>query len=305
MRAVNDSSPHVSRRQALAMLAAAPFSRLRFAITMDDVDWAAIPEPYREPANECILRALKKKAALFVVGKNVDSEHGHAIVQSWSGRGHLIANHTWSHRVFGNAMEPAAFAEDMLRCDRLVRAFPGFQPFFRFPALKEGGTRERRDWMRAFLRGHGYRNGAVTIDASDWYYDQRLRAHLKEDRQFDVNRFRKPYLDHIQGRARYYGDLARQVLGHPVPHTLLIHFNLLNALFLPDLLKMFERNGWQLIDVDVAYADKVFERQPDTVPAGESLIWALAKETGRFESELRYPGEDDVYEEPVLKRLGL
>ena len=32
---------------------------------------------------------------------------------------------------------------------------------------------------------------------------------------------------------------------------------------------------------------------------------ALAKESGRFEGELRYPGEDDVYERPRLDRLGL
>jgi hypothetical protein len=49
----------------------------------------------------------------------------------------------------------------------------------------------------------------------------------------------------------------------------------------------------------------VFTLAPRIVPAGESLIWALAKETGRFEGELRYPGEDDVYERPRLDRLGL
>jgi hypothetical protein len=41
------------------------------------------------------------------------------------------------------------------------------------------------------------------------------------------------------------------------------------------------------------------------VPAGESLIWALAKESGRFQDRLRYPGEDGVYEEPKMNTLGL
>ena len=41
------------------------------------------------------------------------------------------------------------------------------------------------------------------------------------------------------------------------------------------------------------------------MPAGESLIWALAKETGRFESSLRYPGEDGGYEKPKMDALGL
>jgi len=56
---------------------------------------------------------------------------------------------------------------------------------------------------------------------------------------------------------------------------------------------------------DEAFSDKVFTRDPDIVPAGESLVWALAKETGKFESRLRYPGEDDVYEKPILDGLGL
>ncbi len=95
------------------------------------------------------------------------------------------------------------------------------------------------------------------------------------------------------------------MLGHSVPHTLLIHYSLLNSLFLGDLLSMFRSKGWGVIDAEEAFSDPVFTRQPDTVPAGESLIWALAKETGRFEDRLRYPGEDDVYEKPLLDRLKL
>ena len=95
------------------------------------------------------------------------------------------------------------------------------------------------------------------------------------------------------------------MLGRSVPHTLLIHYNLLNALFLGDLLAMFRSKGWGVIDAEEAFSDEVFTRQPNTAPAGESLIWVLAKETGKFNTRLRYPGEDDVYEKPVLDRVGL
>ena len=61
--------------------------------------------------------------------------------------------------------------------------------------------------------------------------------------------------------------------------------------------------GWKLISADEAFADPVFRRQPRIVPAGESLIHALAQERGGF--ALRYPGEDDVYEKPILDGLGL
>jgi peptidoglycan/xylan/chitin deacetylase (PgdA/CDA1 family) len=300
----------VWRRDVLAALAGSVLraeERSRVAITMDDLNWHAIPEAMRREVNERLLATLarnKVRAALFVIGAHGDTRVGRPIVREWSERGHMIGNHTWSHRWIDN-MPENQFGADILRCDGFVRQFPTFRPYFRFPMLKEGGTRERRDWMRAFLKAHGYRNGAVTIDASDWYYDQRLRKCLEERPKFDVNLFREPYLAHLWDRASYYDRLARDVLGRAIPHTILVHYNLLNSYFLGDAMDMFRMRGWQLVDAERAFQDEVFARQPDTVPAGESLVWALAKETGRYDSVLRYPGEDDVYEKPKLYALGL
>ena len=88
-------------------------------------------------------------------------------------------------------------------------------------------------------------------------------------------------------------------------HTLLIHHNLLNALFLEDVLRMFRQRGWGFVDASEAFKDDVFSQSPDIVPAGESIIWALAKQTGRYEDVLRYPGEDLIYERDAMDRLGL
>jgi len=297
----------MTRREAVILCAAPLFAqtRPRVAITMDDVRWQAIPEDRRAQAEEGILRSLgKTRAFLFAIGEAVDNDHGKRILDAWSAAGHRIGNHTYSHRSLGN-IAAADFEADILRCEDVLRACPGFRKWFRFPALKEGKTREERDDVRLFLKQHAYRTGAVTIDASDWYYNDRLIARLKADPSFDPARYRQPYLDHIFDRAQFYDGLSREVLGRSVAHTLLIHYNLLNGLFLADLLAMFRSKGWDVIDAEEAFADPVFERQPDTVPAGESLIWALAKETGKFDARLRYPGEDDVYEKPILDRLGL
>jgi peptidoglycan-N-acetylglucosamine deacetylase len=303
-----------SRREVLAALAgsalvarAAADEKPRIAITMDDLRWDVIPAALRQRADEQLLAGFdrhKDRVALFVIGEAGDTSEGRAIVGRWSARGHMIGNHTWSHRWI-DKLPVEQFGEDVLRCDAFVRQFPTFRPYFRFPMLKEGGTRERRDWMRAFLKAHGYRNGAVTIDASDWYYDERLRKCMEDRPNFDVNRFREPYLAHLWDRATYYDRLAREVLGRAIPHTILVHYNLLNSFFLGDAMDMFRTRGWQLVDVERAFEDDVFRMQPDTVPAGESLVWALAKATGRYDAVLRYPGEDDVYEKPTLDGLGL
>ena len=273
---------------------------------MDDVRWQIIPEDRRPEAEARLLEHLgQTRAFLFAVGNCVDNEHGSKILRQWSAAGHLIGNHTYSHRPLLGNITAGDFELDVLRNEPVLRQYPAFHKRFRFPALKEGNTREIRDRLRAFLAQHGYQNGAVTIDASDWYYDRRLVARIQRDPGFDVNRYRGPYLSHIWDRAQFYDRLSRDVLGRSVLHTLLIHYNLLNALFLGGMLDMFRAKGWAVIGADEAFSDPVFERQPDTVPAGESLLWALAKETGRFESRLRYPGENDSYEKPLLDRLRL
>jgi peptidoglycan/xylan/chitin deacetylase (PgdA/CDA1 family) len=281
-------------------------TRPRVAITMDDVRWQSIPEDRRPEAEDRLLKHLgRRRAFLFAVGQNVDNPEGSGILKRWSAAGHRIGNHTYSHQPLFGKISPEDFEADILRNEDVLRGYSGFRKWFRFPALNEGQTRERRDRFRSFLAQHGYRNGAVTIDASDWYYNQRLLARMEAQRAFDVSLYRQPYLDHIWDRARFYDQLSRDVLGRSVLHTLLIHYNLLNSLFLGDLLAMFHSKGWGVIDVEEAFSDPVFTRQPDTAPAGQSLIWALAKETGKFEGRLRYPGEDDVYEKAVLDRLGL
>jgi peptidoglycan-N-acetylglucosamine deacetylase len=298
----------ITRREALVACATPLLgqTRPRVAITMDDVRWQLLPEDVRGEAEDRLLAHLgKTRAFLFAIGECVDNPHGSIILKRWSAAGHRIGNHTYSHQALFGKITPEEFEADILRNEEVLRGYSGFRKWFRFPALKEGQTRELRDRFRAFLAQNGYRNGSVTIDASDWYYNQRLLARIEVDRSFDVTRYRQPYLDHIWDRAQFYDRLSREVLGRSVPHTLLIHYNLLNSLFLGDLLAMFRSKGWVVIDAEEAFSDEVFTRQPDTAPAGESLIWALAKETGRFEDRLRYPGEDDVYEKPVLDRLGL
>lgn len=281
----------------------------QFAITMDDFSWGNAVHLTGEQRNRAILDALNAKrtrAALFVRASNIDNVEGKELLKSWDTAGHLIGNHTYSHREFNDAaVTTKAFEEDILRSEALLKNFSRFQKYFRFPYLKEGNTAAKRDAIRAFLAQHGYRNGHVTIDASDWAIDARLRHQLEKNPSADLAPYRDFYLAHMWERALYYDDLSRKVLGRSVKHTLLTHFNLLNALFLGDLIDMFKRNGWQLIDAENAFSDSVFKAQPKIVPAGESLIWALAKESGKFDKQLRYPGEDGEYEKAKMDKLGL
>ena len=281
----------------------------QFSITMDDFNWRNPVKLTAAQRNESILNTLQTnsiKAALFVVGRNIDNDEGKQLLAPWDKAGHLIGNHTYSHRNY-NAPETvvADYLQDILRAEELLKEFPRFQKYFRFPALKEGDTAAKRDTMRAFLAEHGYRVGHVTIDNSDWLIDNRLTKRLKNDANADVKPYRDYYLEHMWARAEYYDALARRVMRRPVKHTLLVHFNLLNGLFLNDLIEMFKSKGWRPIDAEEAFTDSVFASKPRVLPAGESIVWSLAKEKGTIAKSLRYPAEDGEFENARMNKLGL
>lgn len=288
------------------------------AFTFDDPTTEGGAHLSWHEVNTRILSTLARnniKSILFVCGKRVDSDSGRQLVADWDRAGHLIGNHSYSHLYFNASMDAgsgsfkkvtlAEFQADALKNEPLIRAYPHFTRLFRYPYFKEGDTVEKRDGMRSFLHEHGYRIGRATIDASDWAIDARLENRVKANPAADLAGYRDFFLEHIWDRAQFYDSLAQRVLARPVRHTLLLHHSGLNALFLDDLIAMFRTKGWKLIDAEFAYKDPVYDRQPKILPAGESLIWALAKESGRFEQELRYPGEDDVYENPRMDALKL
>lgn len=291
----------------LAAQAASPAREL--AITIDDVDVNADDTSGMslDQRNQAIIDTLSRagiKAAVFVCGMRVDNEAGRRHLSALSEHGHIIANHTYSHFEYSNVGFDT-FSKDMLRGEEMIRGYPGFRKLLRFPYLKEGQTVKQRDEMRRFMQEHGYANGYVTIDASDWAIDARLRRQLKDRPKSDPKAYRDFYLEHMIGRAEYYDGLARKIVNRPVKHTLLIHHNLLAALFLGDLITQLKVHGWQVIDASEAYQDPIYRKAPNNIPAGEGLIYALAKDSGRFEYELRYPAEDSRYEDKRMNELGL
>ena len=294
----------------LFLLVAHPAFAGQIAFTMDDLRSDATLFMKASERTKRVLQTLKEqgdvKAALFVCGRRVDNPEGKKLLARWDEAGHLIGNHSYSHLYYHSSKIPyEKYTRDLLKGEAVISRLAYFSKFFRFPFLKEGNSKEKRDRFREFLKKQGYRVGHVSVDASDWYIDARMRKKLKENPDLDLKPYRDYYLEHVWERTQFYDGLARKVTGREIKHTLLMHDNLLNALFLKDLISMFQEKGWEVIDATEAFADPVFLMHPDILPAGESIVWALAKETGKYDEVLRYPGEDSRYEEEKMNRLGL
>lgn len=279
----------------------------RFAVTIDDFRFDDGPQQNGAARHRAILDALSAagiQAAGLITGKHVHNQEAGSHLAAWSEAGHAIGNHTYSHAYYGGS-EPGDLGGDIDRAAALLATYPTTRPWFRFPYLAEGRTIEFRDRMRGVLRDRGLSNAHVTIDASDWYVNQRLLERLAREPDADVTPYGDYLVAHLLDRAAFYDGLAQEVLGYSPPHTLLIHHNLTTALFLPRILQAYQAAGWTAVDADTAFAHPLYQAQPDIAPAAHSLIWQLAKADGRFDARLRSPAEDGPYEKPAMDALGL
>lgn len=286
-------------------------SKPKVSFTFDDGITRDIAMYPFEEWNRMILTALKEAgvtATFFVTGSNKLDTKGRYLLKSWSNEGHAIANHTYTHPNFNSeTMTVEDFEEELLKTDTVISEYDNYVKLFRFPYLKEGKTEEKIAGYRNVLSKHGYKNGHVTIDASDWYINGELIKFIKKEGIDNpkIDQYKAYYLQHILERASFYDSLSYQLTNRHINHTLLLHHNLTSALFLDDLIAYFQNEGWEVISTDEAFQDAFFAETPNTVPAGESLVWSVAKETGAYEHLLRYPAEDSRYEKPRMEKLGL
>ncbi|AFK63541.1 polysaccharide deacetylase [Advenella kashmirensis WT001] len=229
---------------------------------------------------------------------------GLQLVAQWGMQGHAIGNHSERHlNLNKEQVSVADYIAGIAGAERQLQTLPGWTARYRFPFLKEGDTRQKRDAVRQWLNDRGYRSAAVSIDASDWFYNIRYLAYEKAGKTDSLARLKKAYIRHLLDRADYYDDLGKKTLGYSPKHVILLHTNKINAQSLSDIIAAFKAHGWEWIDPETAYADPLYRQQPDVIPAGESIIWSIAKNNGN--TTLRYPAEDAPYEFENLRRFGL
>jgi peptidoglycan/xylan/chitin deacetylase (PgdA/CDA1 family) len=246
-------------------------------------------------------REKQVRVVLFANGiRGGDSPEGHRWLEVWGKAGHRIGNHTYTHPNL-EEIGLARFTDDLVRLDRLIRPLPGYWPMLRFPFLLEGKGPAERQAVQAMLKAQGYGSAPVSIPTYDWLFNERLHSLLKERPQADIAPLRALYLQHLMVLLKGYRELGRKLLSRDPVHTILLHHNLLNALVMPDLLRMLDANGWKVVSPEEAYRDPIYAEDLTMVGYSESHLGAIARKRGVFLEEARQLEAQFAVEKANLK----
>ncbi len=292
--------------------AQAPAGAQSVAFTIDDApNMQALPLMSAPQRNAAMLAALSKhqvKAALFVTaGFGAHEPAGNALVRAWGEAGHNIGNHTMSHiDLNSDTVSLDQYQKEVMECDAIIKTMPGYRKWYRYTYLREGSTPAKRDGMRQFLTQQGYRNAYVSLDTSDWRLDEKLQEMLKKDPKADLAPLKRTYLAHIRQRALAYRALSQQLQGRDIAQVILLHHNLINALWLGDVIAQFKDMGWTITTPDAAFQDPVYALQPISNVAGQSILLSMARSLGlgRFPGWTRLTDDGDT-EIEALKASGI
>ncbi|NHZ42025.1 polysaccharide deacetylase family protein [Massilia aquatica] len=274
------------------------------AFTFDDgPSLADTPRFTPQQRNQAMLDALarhKVKAALFVTaGNGADKPAGYALARAWGEAGHVIGNHTMTHPDLDSAkVSLARYQQEVLECDKITATLPGYQKWFRYTYLREGSEPGKREGMRDFLAAQGYRNAYVTLDTSDWRLDEHLAETLAKNSKADLAPLKKAYLAHVRERALAYRAMSQRLQGRDIAQVILLHHNLINALFLDDVIGMFKEMGWTIVAPAKAFEDPVYQFSPQRPAHGQSLLLSMSRSLGMDKLDdkkrLQDDGEADI-----------
>lgn len=272
----------------------------QIALTFDDAPRGSGPffdGPERTQTLIATLRDANVDGAMFfVTTQNLDrqGDSGPARIQAYTDAGHTLGNHSHSHQWLWRTDSEAYVADLDLAVQKLA-TFEQVQPYYRFPFLDEGRSKEKRDHVRQALAKRELRNGYVTVDTYDWYLEALAKEAKEAGREMNVDELRSLYVDVIVSGTEFYEAMAKQTLGRSPRHVLLLHENDLAALFVGDLVAELHNRGWTIIPATAAFADPIADLEPDTLFLGQGRIAALAHEAGATPASLVSPEEDEEY----------
>jgi len=171
------------------------------------------------------------------------------LLEEFRKEGFELGNHTYTHADL-NRISSKKYIEEIARADQKLAPVMTQPKYFRYPYLAEGkGSAKQK--VQDFLTENQYTIAPVTIDSKDYLFNERLLHISWRIRHQYLAQMKHQYLDYIWKQT----VLAEKRSLGSVKQILLIHANLLNSLFLGDVIQMYKNNGYRFVSLSEALSN--------------------------------------------------
>ena len=240
------------------------------ALTFDDLPAAGglAPGESRVRIATTLASELKAHRLKGIYGfVNADDMDGDSDAQQalriWVQEGMNIGNHTWSHPALSD-VTAQAYLEDIARNEPVLAEYGEGHDWrwFRYPYLEEGDTLAKRNAVRSWLRGHGYRVAQVTLNFDDYAWDDPYGRCLVKHDDAAIAWLKQSYLENAAEFIRVGRQEEQIAFGHEIPNVLLLHETAFTTLMLPDLLELLHKQGFRYKPLARVERNRVYSRDP-------------------------------------------
>lgn len=254
-------------------------ARIRVAVTVDDLPMHA-PIPPGESRIEIaqkIIASLKRHNVPEVygfinAGKIKEDPLSEEVLSLWIQAGYPLGNHVYDHLSLNDLTVQKYIGLIEENVSFLVKYNGGMDwKYFRYPFLHEGETLEKRNAVRTYLANQNYRISHVTIDTRDWAWNEAFsRCGAKGVDVETLSWMKTSFVKYSVDNLVFADKLSSALFGRQIPHILLLHIGVFDAIQVDALLTQYENEGVEFIPLSEALKDPIYSLDPALASANGS-----------------------------------
>lgn len=239
------------------------------ALTFDDLpSHGPIPQGLTrvEIANRIIaaLRAVNAPPIYgFINARQLESKpEDEEVLKVWRAAGYPLANHAYSHMdLHANTAE--AFQQDVSKNEAALQKLMAGQDWhwFRYPYLREGDTTEKYRSVRTFLDGQKYRIAQVTLDFSDYAFNDPYARCLTKNDTAGIDQLKEMYMTRAALSLTRGQESSKAIFGRDIKHIMLLHIGGFETVMMPHLLTLLKERGFALTTLQDAASDEAYKTE--------------------------------------------
>jgi len=252
--------------------------RLKVALTFDDLPInGQIPAGVTKTQITRETVAVLKKHRIppsygFINANQLEGNpDGAEALKAWVAAGHPLGNHTYTHiDLTKNSAED--FQRNVLQNEPALQLLTPARAkhdwrWFRYPFLHEGDTLEKRRAVRAFLSSAGYRIAQTSLDWEDYLWNSAFARCADRQDAAAIEWLGESYRTATRAFIRFQRANSRSVFGRDIHHVMLLHLGAFSSRILPDLFRILDEEGFDIVTLEEAHGDAAYDFDPDFAEA--------------------------------------